>query len=1122
MPGGERIDSLFDKEAIQAEFSEIEKMLEKLGIAISSGKAVEANMKVAQSLKDRKSATKDLMDQQEKLLTADKNLEQQMTKTIEVTKQQQQQKLKSKQISDEELRTQVALQLQRQKQIADIKDEIRLNQAAEGSLAQKRLELKKLQQQYDNLSESQKKSQAGIDLHTQLQAKDKDVKTEEFGTGRFGRNVGNYSGALKTLEGALVSAKAQLNALTETQQQNTSSGQKLQEEVSLLTTLVNQQSHGFASLTMEVRAGERALQTMRAAGLEDTETFQKLRVEVANAHRQMNEFNKQQKLIESEAPNLQAGIVAAKGLSGIYATGAGAAALFADGNEKVEKELNKLVAIMTILQGLQEVNELLHQKNAIALVFENTVTKIATAANRVWAATMLESTVATVAFRVALISITGGLFLLIPLLASGYTKIAEAAKQAKMDQELLNEVNKKAIDIYASEEIKIKDVLSQLKNENVSHGEKYKLIEELKNQYPDYLDGIKNEGKLTSDLSDAITTKLIPALELEAKAKAAQELASEKYKKLLQLQQDPSDAVGFWDKLTEAAKQYGMGLEQASKNVAKKDIKELQGQIDDLFKISMDAENELSKLGKGKAEDKKLLEEEIKFRIELINLIRKQAAEDQKAIASMKELPAFSRIDALKKAYALETAIIKSQSELELRNTKLTAGQRAVIIEKANLQLLAKEREFTEGVLRARGEELVKERDLEKQFAEDLAAAEEKKYKKAEETAQKQFASRKANLQEARDYELKFLSEQHGSGKLNDSDYDKKRKESEVSTNDFILKADEDLVRKQIKLAESQGQDTSELYAKLAGIELQIEENKDNEIIKKRKDRADKVKKIINEEQGYQEDAEKSIVALVDAGYEREVNRLQRQINQNDKLRDAEVKRVADSTIAEQQKAATIQVLNARTEATNAALIRKQNQEKEKQAKFDRDKSVFDVVSNTIGAIWKTNAELGWPAAIPEDIALAAKGAADLVALLAHPLPKFAGGTKSAPRGFGIWGEAGTEAKIDRSGNVQFADKATLSYMHGGERIVSNPELRKIGNDLDHMMYAAMLSKTAKSISTPTDDRVVKELRKQNDILNRQSEIIEETGRQKQPIIIKNDLGKSIDFAAHIKKQVFD
>jgi hypothetical protein len=57
---------------------------------------------------------------------------------------------------------------------------------------------------------------------------------------------------------------------------------------------------------------------------------------------------------------------------------------------------------MTILQGLQEVHELLEKRGAIAKIASAAATTIQTGAQRIWTATMLESTAATVAFRIAL------------------------------------------------------------------------------------------------------------------------------------------------------------------------------------------------------------------------------------------------------------------------------------------------------------------------------------------------------------------------------------------------------------------------------------------------------------------------------------------------------------------------------------------------------------------------------------------------------------------------------------------------------------------------------------------------------------------------------------------------
>jgi hypothetical protein len=282
--------------------------------------------------------------------------------------------------------------------------------------------------------------------------------------------------------------KSQLDGLARTEAELTKQTVQLQKEEQLLTTLTTQQAKGFASVSQELRFTEKALQTLRAAGLENTEAFREMRLEAAKAREEFREFAEQQKILASDAPLLTSLTVAAKGLAGAYAVGAGATALFADGNEKVEKELNRLVAVMTLLQGLQEAHELLQKRGAIAVAFNAAAQKIrnfvmtgsaettkaqtaaevlnteASAANTISteenvvaqegqviatdAVTVATegSTRAMIALRFALIATgIGALLILLPLIASGMGLFAknakEAAKEALELDEMIQQLN---------------------------------------------------------------------------------------------------------------------------------------------------------------------------------------------------------------------------------------------------------------------------------------------------------------------------------------------------------------------------------------------------------------------------------------------------------------------------------------------------------------------------------------------------------------------------------------------------------------------------------------------------------------------------------------------------------
>lgn len=287
-----------------------------------------------------------------------------------------------------------------------------------------------------DIEKAKQAAAAAKQLHDQL-------LTIETGVGQSQRNVGNYTGAINILKESLEQATVQLNQLTEAGKLNTTQGQQTIQEVELLNTLIGQQDKGFTSLSREVMNMGKALETLHEQGLQNTQAFSLLEQEFIKSKQKLVEFRNEQALLTSQAPKLNALVTAARGLGGIYATGAGAAALFAGENEKVQEKLNKLVAVMTLLQGLQEVHKLLLEKNAIATALFGNATTVATVGLEGEAVATEGAAVATGFFDKALkflaanpivlflTVLTGALVYLISTHKSEEEQLKESAKASK-------------------------------------------------------------------------------------------------------------------------------------------------------------------------------------------------------------------------------------------------------------------------------------------------------------------------------------------------------------------------------------------------------------------------------------------------------------------------------------------------------------------------------------------------------------------------------------------------------------------------------------------------------------------------------------------------------------------
>src|SRR6185437_2135686 len=138
---------------------------------------------------------------------------------------------------------------------------------------------------------------------------------------------------------------------------------------------LGRQKVGFSNVNQEMRNVKNTLDALSLTSAKDSEEFEKLNTVYTQSEQKIKDLHREQAILTGDAPAITALTGVAKGLGGAYAIGASAAGVFADGNEKVEKELNKLVAIMTFLQGLEEATAALKDRNAIGAALEAQATK---------------------------------------------------------------------------------------------------------------------------------------------------------------------------------------------------------------------------------------------------------------------------------------------------------------------------------------------------------------------------------------------------------------------------------------------------------------------------------------------------------------------------------------------------------------------------------------------------------------------------------------------------------------------------------------------------------------------------------------------------------------------------
>ena len=277
---------------------------------------------------------------------------------------------------------------------------------------------------------------------------------------------------------------------------------------------------------------------------------------------------------------------------------------------------------------------------------------------------------------------------------------------------------------------------------------------------------------------------------------------------------------------------------------------------------------------------------------------------------------------------------------------------------------------------------------------------------------------------ELENQEVKFLNKKSALYKAGTREY----KDAQIQIQDITIKSEDDILKK-IEDSEKEKQkfydDTlkTKIDADIAGVDSAIKE-------------IEEIKKA-------EKDAEKEKLELKKEIREKEADIASEVINGIFDLGSA--KRDQELAALDKEKASKLSNKNL-TEAQKLKIEEEYDKKsaaiKTKQAKAEKLQAMFNIaLSTAMGAANAASKVVTLPL-VPFIIAL---GAVQLALAAAQPIPKFKYGTKDAPE-MGIFGEAGRELMLLKSGEMAMANKAT--YFDGskfkGAQILSNPETEKM------------------------------------------------------------------------------
>jgi len=1057
----DRIDSVIDRQAIEEEIGFLGAKLDEML----------AKIKEFAGLKIKFDGAKDLGGLADVQKKATKGQNELSLATREYQKLQDQ--IATKQARLNALNSESAQQLENLKQKErernkELRDAAKLQDAAADSTAAMAVELEKLQRQFDLLSRADKQSEFGQKLLADIQKLDAAVKADEFNSGRFRRNVGNYQGSAEIIVRALERARQKFNDLNRDARASPEAVSQAGREMQALQRIVDQPQFlnvaaKFGDATAEVKFFTKQLIDLERQGLGNGSVANELRAQLAQLTDQIGDTREEIKALSSDTRGFDLFAGAVSSLTSAAQTAAGVQELLGSSNDDVAKSVQRLVAIQNVANGVQAIAE--------------QITKRGTAANKAYA--FITAQIEILQNRAATSTSKLNAALKLGLIGAVAVGLYEVAKAVGLfgDQ---SEVAKKKTEELNKELERQSEIIASIGDAYDKTGAIRR--ERLKQQ------GADDQKLFEDELSDK-KQQLEELKAVEQKARNDEIKFEQEFQKKLE---EVKRAFGAENvrmskkDAEELAKQRGINVKrvaEASKAVQDQELAVTLFTEQRKTKIYEDGVEAKKKAGEKAAEAyRKGLEDEEKADLELFKFRTELAADEQRRIGELEVLGLERRKQALFTEAELRKSIVRAQQDFDLtnvarqkaeliRNGEFTAEQeRAIqlqvklINEKGASEKEKIDRELATKILQIKRELNDKLRQEEFQSVQDFVDAQNQKLVKIRETTQRELAERLLLLQnndnEERAQAIKnfqdgITTREQLQGRLSQIDAQGRRA---ALSNTLIF------LQNELALLKEAGDDTLALEQQIADLKKQIQDESSQALLaavdKEIELRQQKFEGFLNLVKGGAD----LVQSLIGSGIDSQKNAIQDEIELIEERKRKEIEAINASADSAEKKQARIKLAEANAQKDRERL-------ELRQAELDRRKAVFQkafqALQITIGGIEavarikatvaKLTAEavanpLLLPlipvaaAQIPITLALTA---AQLVALAATPIPKFAHGVEDAQPGLGIWGEAGQEMMVDREGRLRLSPKGpSLVRLMGGETILPHQATKNLLNSI--------------------------------------------------------------------------
>ena len=344
---------------------------------------------------------------------------------------------------------------------------------------------------------------------------------------------------------------------------------------------------GVQPLTTKMGELEDRMYAMAAAGQQNTEEFKTLQAEAIKMRRTIQDVDETVDAFAQKGARLQGFVGIVSGIAGGFAVAQGAAALFGKENEAIEKTLLKVQATMAILNGLQELNTLITEKNVVIQRILNTVMK----ANPIFIILGVITAV-TAAYAI---------------LTRKTEDNIKAEKLATQQKKALAEEQKKQAEFIGQESSAYVTLVERLRLTNPQSKERLTLIKEINSTYGTTLKNLSDETTFQNQLNKSIDD-YINFLKLKYALQANEDLIQKNLTKQATLTKELNEAEADLQKSINARKASGyqdtgrdlriaLELQYQVVDELRKNLSDADARLKGYVKSSIDATNKIATTG---------------------------------------------------------------------------------------------------------------------------------------------------------------------------------------------------------------------------------------------------------------------------------------------------------------------------------------------------------------------------------------------------------------------------------------------------------------------------------------------------------------------------------------------